>query len=173
MRNLNFRLKTKKSKLNKGFTLVEFLIYMGIIAILIVVLTDILVAIFNTQLSSQSNSQVTQDGRYIYSRLTYDINRAQSISIPANLGSISATLVASISGSTYTYATSSGNLTLTNGGTSYILNSPDTKVSGLSFLRVGNSGGKHTFQINFTVTGKIPLNGRIDSETFQTTAGLR
>ena len=57
-------------------------------------------------------------------------------------------------------------------GTS-VLNSYDTTISGLQFKRIGNINGKDTFQINFIVTGNIQLPGPAESESFQTTAGLR
>src|SRR5207253_6251537 len=107
----HFKLHTSRSS-KRGFTLVELLIYMGILAILIYVLTDILYSFVSTQASSESNAAVTQDGRYIYSRLIYDINRAQSVSGPANLGDSSNNISLVINGTNYSYsvATPSGNL---------------------------------------------------------------
>ncbi len=165
----------KKNHLKKGFTLIEIAIYMAILSIFILVLTDILVAIFNTQLSTQSTSSVAQDGRYIYSRLIYDINRADFVTLPASLGDVTNSLQASISGTliTYSLASPSGNLQINDGAGTYDLNSPDDKISSIQFKRIGNVGGKNTFQINFTVTSRIKLNGKYDSEDFQTTAGLR
>ena len=147
---------------------------MGILAVMIYVLTDVLSSFLTTQLSTQSNSEVVQDGRYIYSRITYDINRAQSVSLPANLGDNSNSMDLVINASNYSYnITPSGDLQITDSSGSYNLNSPDTKVSGLQFTRIGNVNGKHTFLIDFTVTSKIPVNARYDSENFETVAGLR
>lgn len=161
-------------KLKKGFTLVELIIYSSILSVFILILTDILVSVVGTQLSTQSTSSVAQDGRYIYTRLTYDINRAQSVSVPLNLGNTSNSFVLNISGTTYTYALNGGNLQITDPTGTYSLNSSDTKLSNLQFKRIGNVNGKHTFQFTFTVAGRILLpGGRIDSEAFQTTAGLR
>ncbi len=155
----------------KGFTLVELIIYMGLMAFIFLLLTDILVAVFNVQLSTQSTSQVSQDGRYIYNRLIYDINHASTVSAPLNLGSSSATLSLIQGGASYVYALNNGNLQITTGSTSSQLNSVDTQVSGLQFRRIGNVNGKPTFRINFTVEDKI--GGASDSAVFQTTAGLR
>lgn len=157
----------------QGFTLIELVIYMGIISMLLVVFMDILSASFSTQLSSQSTSEVVQDGRFIYTKLIYDINRASSVSIPASLGDTSSTLTAIINGTTHAYALSSGNLQITDPSGYYALNSSDTTVSNLQFQRIGNVNGKHTFRINYVITGKINLSGRYDTKNFQTTAGLR
>ena len=163
----------KKIRNIKGFTLVELIIYMGIMMVLIMILTDILVAVLATQLSSQSTSQVSQDGRYIYTRLIYDVNRAQSVLLPLNLGETSNSLQATINGTVYTYSLSGGNLVVTDPNGTDQLNSIDSSVSGLQFKRIGNQNGKNTFQINFTVISKIQTKGVTDQEIFQTTAGLR
>lgn len=169
--------KTKFNDFNhnnkSGFTLVELIVYMGILSMLLVVFTDIFTSILDTQLSSQRTSSVAQDGRYIYSRLIYDINRAQGVILPANLGDVSVSLQATISGTLYTYALAGGNLTVTDNTGTYALNSYDTTISGLQFTRLGNASGKHTFRINFNVTGRIPMHGTTEVKAFQTTAGLR
>lgn len=168
----NIFLNKSKNKSN-GFTLVELVVYMGIVMIFMLVLTDILEAILNTRLSSQSTSEVAQDGRFIYTRLIYDINRSSGVILPLNIGDTSTSLQATISGSLNTYSLSSGNLILNDSTTSAQLNSVDTSVSNLTFTRIGNPGGKNTFQIKFTVTSKIPTKGAVDAEVFQTTAGPR
>jgi len=156
-----------------GFSMIELSIYMGILAILILVLTDIAASILNVTLSYQSTSSVSRDGRYIYSRLIYDINRAESASQPASLGDTTQAMQLTISGKNYDYAISGDNLTLTEETGSYILNSPDTRISNLEFTRIGNTSGKHTFRINFDVISKINVNNRFETAEFQTTAGLR
>lgn len=169
--NSEFRIQNSKKR--GGFTLVELLIYMGILSILMYVLSDILFSIINVQLSTQSNSLVTQDGRYIYTRLTYDINRAQSVSQPANLGDSATSIQLVVNATNYSYSLNSGALQISDGSGTYVLNSPDTTISNLRFDRIGNVNGKHTFQINFTITSKAQVNSRYDSQVFQTTAGLR
>ncbi len=167
------KIKHIYSRRKNGFTLVELVVYMGIVGVFMLILTDILVAILNTRLSSQSTSQVAQDGRYVYTRLIYDINRATSVTLPLNLGDSSTSLVASVSGLTNIYALSNGNLVLTNSSGSAQLNSVDTSISGLTFKRIGNAGGKSTFQVNFIVTSRFTTGNSTDSAVFQTTAGLR
>src|SRR4029079_5452581 len=121
-----------------------------------------------------NTSNVVADGRYLYSRLVYDINRANSISTPTPLGSSSANLALTSSGTSFTYALSNGNLILTTASSSSNLNSFGTTISNLSFTRLGNTSGKPTVKINFTVTGSIKeTGGKIETQTFETTAGLR
>ncbi len=160
----------------KGFTLVELLVYMGLLSILLVALTTIFTTVIDTQLNAQTTSYVSQDGRYIYSRFIYDINNASSVLSPAALGSTSASLVLTKDGSQVTYALSGNDLVMTNNTGSYTMNSFGTKISKLSFKRVGNAGitnPKDTFQISFTVSGNRQADSSPEVKDFQTTAGLR
>lgn len=160
-------------KHNQGFTFIELAIYMGLLAILMVVFTDILVGTLNVQTSSQSVSSVTEDGRYIYSRFIYDIERAQAVSLPANLGDVSNSIQLTIGGNPYTYALDGNNLMLTDPTGTYQLNSSLSSISNLSFTRIGNPGGKHTFRINFTISSVTLSHSTQQMVNFQTTAGLR
>jgi prepilin-type N-terminal cleavage/methylation domain-containing protein len=157
----------------RGFTIVEMLVYMGLLSLLMLIFSNIFVAILDTQLSSESTGSVAQDGRYIYSRLIYDINRAESVSLPAQIGDMSNTLEMRINGIDYEYGMLNGDLMIADATDSAQLNSYDTRVAGLLFKRIGNVNGKHTFQINFTVSSKTNHYGVVESKSFQTTAGLR
>src|SRR3989344_9090196 len=74
------------SGLLRGVTLIELLLYMGLLALFLLVLTDIFVAITSVRTETETTSAVEQDGRFIISRLAYDVSRADSISIPPQLG---------------------------------------------------------------------------------------
>ena len=166
---------TARNKLlsNIGFTLIELLIYMGLLTVVLLVFTEIFITIVENQLSSRNVSNVSSDGRYIYSRMIYDINRADSITEPSALGSSAATLSFVADGSTYTYSLSDNDLLLTDSLGSNNLNGYGTTISDLSFTRIGNVGGKPTIRINYTVTGTISRTGTSESKTFQTTVGIR
>lgn len=173
MKNLNF---FKVFKNNKGFTLVETLLYIGIFSILIVVLFQLLSLIFDVQLESQSTSSVTQDGRFILNRFSYDIGQADTIISPSSPGSQSAVLQFSKNGTIYTYSLANENLTLTNSslGTSDELNSNNTTVSNLNFLRLSDtSGNNDTVNISFTLKSKIIKRGGVSSENLTITVGTR
>lgn len=163
-----------KKKQNQGFTLIELLMYIGLLSIFLIVLTEIFVSILDVQLESEATSHVAQDGRYITTRLIYDVNRADTIITPATPGSAAATLVLDIGGSTYTYAVNaSGNLTLTDVTGAAMLNDYDTIISNVLFTRLGNSGGKNTITANFTVASRVSRPEGTESTPYQVTAGLR
>lgn len=164
----------RKEHIQKGMTIVEMLMYMAIFAILMTVLTQIFTSSLDVQLESKSTSSVQQDGQYMLSRLSYDLKRAQSVSIPANFGQPTGALQISIDGTTYTYSTDlNDNFTITNDQGTNNLNSTGTTVTNVSFLRIGNPGGKSTIQITYQVNSTTQQVSGYKRQTFQTTVSLR
>jgi prepilin-type N-terminal cleavage/methylation domain-containing protein len=157
----------------KGFTLVELLIYIGLFSILLVILTNIFVAIIDSRLESEATTNVEEDGKYIVNRLTYDLRRAQSISTPSSRGTQTNSLQIAIDGTSYNYALQNNNLILTTGSDTLQLNSYGSKISNITFLRVGNLGGKDTIQIQFTIQSVTLQHNRTEQRTIKTTVGLR
>lgn len=171
-------MKNKKSLPagRQGFTLVEMLLYMGLLTILTALLTRIFTAILDIQLESEAHSAVQQDSRYLFSRFVYDINRASAIVTPSAPGVQSQTLVLLVNGISYTYALANDNLTLTNDAGVAALNSYGTKVPSATFTRYGNTGStqkKDSVQILLTVQSITqPITGP-KQETLETTITLR
>ena len=165
---------TRIEKVMRGFTLIELLIYMGLLSIILVVLSQIFGSILDAHLESQASSSVHRDGRFILSKLTYDVHRANSIVLPASLGASSTSLQLDISGIN-TYSLNNGNLELTNSLGTNNLNSGDTTVSNLNFTRIGNSAAnaKNTVRITYTITSKIVRPKGMETKDFQTTIGIR
>ena len=163
-----------------GFTLIEFLMYMGIFAILLLALFQLLTSILDSQEESQATSSVEEDGKFILTRLTYDIQSAQAsasaqaIVIPSTVGTPSATLKLTIGNTAYIYATNSGNLVVTNNlVTNAPINGYDTTVSNVSFTRLGNPGGKNAITASFTLTSKTTRTEGPEVRTYTTTIGTR
>ncbi|KKS95783.1 MAG: hypothetical protein UV71_C0003G0017 [Microgenomates group bacterium GW2011_GWC1_43_13] len=151
-------LKTKKFQ--KGVTIVELIVYIGLLSIFMLVLVDVFVTILNSKLDTESTSTLNQDARYIYSRLAYDIANADSASVlnPNSLNLVS-------SGVSYNYVLDgSGNLLLND----VTINSLDTKVDSISFSKIGN-----TVKISYTIESLITLPSGNQTRTIETTVGLR
>ncbi|MEK9143130.1 MAG: hypothetical protein AAB481_00670 [Patescibacteria group bacterium] len=156
-----------------GSTLIELLLYMVIFVSLLGMLLGVFSSIINVQLESEATSSVTTDGKFILARISYDIGQAQTISIPAAPGAGGDTLQLESSGVPYAYAQSNGTLTLTAGSTTDILTGVDTTISNLTFLRLGNGGGKHSIRISFTLTSKTIKRTGPEVRSFQTTIAMR
>ena len=168
-----FKIENLKLKISNGFTLVELLIYMALLSIFLITLSGIFVNIMEVQLESDATSAVEQDGRFILSRLAYDINSAQVVTTPAGLGTTASNLDFTVPGISYSYSLNANNLQLSENGQPSNLNSSETQVSNLTFQRIGNPLGKHTFKIQFTITSKTQRPSGPETKTFTTTIGLR
>src|SRR5260221_14717573 len=102
----------KDSCRNRGFTLVELLLYMGLLTILVTIMSSLFKTIVDVQLESKSSSSVDQDGRFIIARMVHDMQSAQTIVIPASAGSTTTTLQITENSVNYTYSLVGGNLQL-------------------------------------------------------------
>ncbi|MFH1832603.1 MAG: prepilin-type N-terminal cleavage/methylation domain-containing protein [Candidatus Levyibacteriota bacterium] len=152
-----------------GFTLIELLIYLGIFSMLLLVLVQLFTAILDVQLDTEATSGVQEDGKYLFSRLNYDIGRASDVKVPLSYGVESQTLTITINSDDYVYSLNNGNLML---GADQ-LNGNDTSVSNLSFMQLGQTEGKSTIKVAFTLTSKTIKKSGPESKTFQTAIGLR
>ncbi len=159
----------------RGFTLIELIMSMGIMALLIGVFTGIFGSIVDTSLDSNATSGVDQDGRFIIARLGYDMQRATQIVTPATPGSITSnTLTIKINSIDYTYSLDgSGNVQLTDNIGSNSLNSNTTQVSNLTFQRLGIGDTTDTVQVKFTLTSRIKESKGQETKSFQTTIGIQ
>lgn len=157
----------------QGFTIVELLLYTGILTIFLSVLTGIFTAILDIQLESESASALTTDSRFIFSRLAYDLGRASAIVTPSVLGQQTSNLDLQIGSTQLTYAVIGGNLIVSDATTSGALNGFGTTVSNISFRRYGNENGKHSVRILFSLVGRIERPFGTESRDFEATIGLR
>jgi type II secretory pathway pseudopilin PulG len=159
----------------KGFTIIELLLYMGLFSVITLVTLQMFGTVFDAQVESQATSGVSVDGRYILSRFSYDMNRASSIVSPAANGSSGTSFGFIADGDSITYSLSGGNLILTNttDGVSGRLNSDGSTVSDLNFQRLSGYNGKDLIQISFTLTSTAIRRDTREVRQFQTTAGLR
>ena len=175
--------KVKNISINqKGFTVIELLLYMGIFSILLLIMMQIFTSILYAHAESQATSSVEQDGSYIISRLTHDLHAALTVASPS-LGTSANTL--HITGSsldeTFRIVTSgsSQNLMVKNNSNPLLteepLNSRNTSIN-VSFTPIGNAaaGSKVTVQVVLTVTSTVPQTGGIaQTKIFQTTVQTR
>lgn len=160
-------------KLARGFTLIELLLYVGILSLFLVVLTDMFGGAIDVQLESQSSGAVEQDGRYILQRLGYDMGRVEEITVPAAIGEQTASLELRAQGQPVAYSLTGTDLMITDASGSNLGNSALTQISNLTFLRLGNVGGKAAIQVQFTVTSKTVRVAGPQARNFQTTISLR
>ncbi len=71
------------SRKQSGFTLIEYLIYIAIAAVLILVATNVLFTVLQGKEKLQAIEDVGQNGRYALDVMTQAITNAQSVTVPA------------------------------------------------------------------------------------------
>jgi type II secretory pathway pseudopilin PulG len=158
--------------LRAGFTIIELLIFMGLIMILIGIFTSIFLTALDVQLASQATSNVEQSGNFILSRLAYDIHRADSVVLPT-VGQTDGTLILSIGGESYSYAVSGSQLRLAVGGETYALTGDGVSATSFLVTRIGSPTGKSTLQLKLTLSGTGTGTQPPEVRQHQVTVGLR
>lgn len=162
-----------KNKFQIGTTIVELTLYMGLLSIFLFILSDLFVQMLNTQTRSTAVSLVQNNGNFLLTKLTRDINQADTITTPSSLGTSSTTIVLTMGTTSATYSIGNSRLQRTDSSGTYYLNDADTSISNFNALRLGNTGGKHGLQFSFTVTSNVVDNSNIKSAIFQSAANLR
>jgi len=157
----------------RGVTLAEMLIVMGLLAIFLVLIASLFTATIDSQNNTESYSAVTSDGRFVLARLEYDIRRASAVTTPASLGGSGSSLVLNIGGNSYTYAVVSGALQLTDNTGTANLTGNGVSISGVTFQRLGNTGGKDTVRYTFTLTSVAKSSNGSSVQTFTGSEELR
>src|SRR5258707_6844496 len=92
---------TKKQKKN-GYTLIEILLYLALLTIFLYSLTNLFIGSLDVKLETEANSAVAEDGRYLLTKLRYDITEASSITTPGAVGNAGSTLKLVSGATTYT-----------------------------------------------------------------------
>jgi Tfp pilus assembly protein PilW len=163
-----------KSFRHRGFTIIELLIYTGLVAVFLVGIMNMFLTTLDVQLESQASTSVDLDGRFIMARLNYDLHRASQITAPANIGDTSASLSFVVDGNTYIYNQAGQNLELSISGQSGILNSYGSVVPVFSVTRVGYADGIPSVLINLTLQSTTVLQDHTpQSRSYQTAVTLR
>jgi|SRR3990172_9956618 len=162
-----------KLKYKKGYSLIELIIYIALLGIFLYSLTNLFISSIDLRLETEANSSVEQDGRFILNRLRYDITQSTAIVVPATLGVPDDTLTLSRGGTNYTYSVVGGNFEVTNGVNTDQLNSTRTTIPSISFLRLGNVGGKNTITVSFTVNSETVQTQGVKSRSYEVTFGIR
>lgn len=170
----------KQYRAQLGFTIIELVVYIGLLSILIAVMSQVFVATLGVKLESESDTGVSQDGNYIITRLAYDIRRASRIISP-NVGESASMLsLGIIEGGieqVYEYTLTGDTLSLSDGVTTESIHGDTTTISDFSVSRFGNSGtitdARDTIQFILTVTSTYTVPLGAQQMTFQSTEGLR
>lgn len=161
----------------KGTSLIELLIYFGLLTIILTIVIDLMIKSGEFSLEAKEQNVLQEDARFIGNRLYFDIHQATAVTSPGNLGETSSILTFTVGTETHTYSLVNNSLQYqqvagTNTKTAN-LNSNFTKVNLLSFQRLGSNNGKHTIKLIFEIEDIKGAKGGPLKKTFETVVGLR
>ena len=159
----------KKKQKKRGFSLLELLIYIGVLSIIVVVITNILISLSNSNSQSQARSEVNSSVRFASELLQQDLKNASAVSVPS-FGNPSTSLTLVRNNKTITYDVSEGVLRRTEGQNdpSNITNS-SVIVSSVTFTRIENTNAvfdKTNVSIKIKMT--FTYNSAVPSLTYST-----
>lgn len=163
-----------KKRPQKGFSLVEFIIYFGIFSFVVVTLITLFMSTVKNSGHVEARAEVQQNLRYVITQITQSVHKATSITV-----SPSSTLSLGMSDEAKNptvFDLSDYNLRLKEGsGDATALNSDKVKVTALSFTKISNAyPAKDSVQASITIAYKD--NGNLNyqySQSQTTSAGLR
>lgn len=163
---------------NKGFTLVELLLYVGIISILMLGISAFLSVLLSARVKNQTISEVDTQGFEVVRIIQQTIHNANSITSPAT-STVAGSLILTMTSSTLnptSFTSSSGVLYITEGnGQPVPLTNSHVNLSNLIFSNISLSSTPGAIRFMFTLT-RQNLSGRNEydyTRTFVGSASLR
>jgi|GEM_PF-4832907 prepilin-type N-terminal cleavage/methylation domain-containing protein len=167
-------------ELNRGFSLLELLLYIAVISIITLVLSSTLVSIYYGRGAAESRMEVNADLNYVFNRLGQDLKAEDSVmvSVPELAGATSSVLTFTAAGATITYDVDSGKVRRTADAVPQYITGDDVAVDSLSFTRIENANASlsKTF-ISISVAMQARYNGTSSDKEFteskETTFTLR
>ena len=168
----------------KGFSLIEILLYMSLLSLIAFVAVDLFLGVGEFSLESSSKSTLQDDAKYITRRLSYDIHQASTITTPGSYGDGNRTselqLELTLSFSpveTHNYLLVGNDLLYqrTSGGStqSAKLNSNQNRLNFLWFSNISTGSAKPTIKILFELEAVRTTKQGPTRQTFETVVGSR
>ena len=141
-----------RNNMKKGFTLIEFLLYIGLAAVILVVMTMLLNGFLDSRFRSQSVAEVEQQGLAAIQEMIATVRVAEVINSPSSSNS-STTLSLKTSNASTTptlFFLNNGVLMIQEGASSSVALTNDlVDASSLNFKNLMVSNATGTIQINF------------------------
>jgi len=145
----------------KGFTLIEFLIYIAIVGVILVIIVGFLWNTILGNIKETCYQEVQQNTRFALAKITQEIKKATGINSPLpgdSSNSLSLTMATTHLNPTV-FDVVNGKLRITQGsGTSYYLTSDRVRVGSLQFTNLSYSETPGTIRIEMTLDHINPGN---------------
>ncbi len=170
---MKIKSQTKLSRKNlDGFTLIEIIVYFGLLSVILLIITNLFLSISESFLESKSKSSVVIEGNFVLERLAYDIRRADKIVSPGSPGDSGSILNLKIGADNYIYSLSGPEINLQAPASSAVpITGSLVTASNLKFTSIGSAEGKPTVLIDFTLSGSSTEGPK--TQNFNTVVGIR
>lgn len=170
-------MKVKNNK-QKGFTLVEFMIYIGIFSVMAISILGLAGTILQPKVKVMVINEVEKQGAQVIQQVTQTIRNAEGINSPSRTNTAASLSldVVDVADDPTVFDLSSGIFQITEGlAASVPLTSDRVVVSGLQFKNVTRPKGYGSIKFQFTIDYYNPagINDFEYSKTFYATADLR
>jgi type II secretory pathway pseudopilin PulG len=176
----NLKIKMQKSKLKKqqGFSILEIILYVGMVSVMMLAVGITITLVYRTQLKNRSVIEVEQQGEFIMQTVTQVLRNATSITSPtAHNFSTSLTIVDASSTKVFDTHTVSGATVfeITDGGIPTDLTSTKVNVTNLKVYNLTRTNNTGVIRFTYTVSynGGNNRNELSYTRNFYGTAVLR
>jgi type II secretory pathway pseudopilin PulG len=131
-----------KKNSRAGFSLLEILIYIAVIAVVTTAIGGVFLSVAGGQARADAMAEINSNLRFALDKINQDISAASAITTPASAGNTSATLALTSGANQITYCAVNSQLHRGTGGicdgNSEKITSGQVKVDNLSFTRLEN-----------------------------------
>lgn len=135
MKNTNF-----KNKSLAAFTLMELILYLAVLLVMSVVLSNTFLLLNKGGSNVQAKSELNSNFNFITSKIKNDILTATNIVVPATSGASSSLLELTVNGQSIKYTLNSNRITRQiNSQAAEYLSSDLIKINNLNFIRLENT----------------------------------
>lgn len=128
---------------NSGFSLLEVLIYISVIAVVTTAIGTVFLSIAGGQARADASAEINSNIRFVTDKINQDILAASAITQPTTAGETLSTLAMTIGATSVSYCVVNSQLHRSTSGIcdsgSELLTSQTVKVNNLSFTRLENT----------------------------------
>ncbi len=145
--------------MKKGFTIIEFMIYISILSVAIAAMGLVSMNVFSVGARTDAIQEVAHNGRFAMHKIGSTINEANSLIIPSQQGSIIQLAFTDPSRNPTTFDVTAGKLRITEAGRSPIdLTTSKVVVDRIFFTRVSNDSIRVEMNISFHNPQNLPAH---------------
>lgn len=158
-------------ELVRGVSLMEFVIYIALVSIILLVISSAFVSISRSGSRVESKTEVNSSIRFAMNKIVGDVKTASAVSIPTVVNGTASTLQLTVGADTILYDVSSGQLRRKiNAGASDVVTASTTVISNPFFTRLENY---NTVLQATTTTIRISMSASYNSanQDYQYTVG--